>query len=238
MALKAADWDTGATKVGKMEQNQMQCPLKHYSHSGSGPYDYIDTNWLPAWKIIRQVGRGDRVLINDEDKISSLLFDKLEEVEHTVCEGMKDIVDSLSKVRQDVDHVSLDADKHVNSAVIPDETKRSAFLQITNNTDIYTMPTVEDKVRESAEHVNEIDHIAEEAQTTKKGNQLLNQMQDRYIRLVLCCNKCKFNPAQKNAQYVSMPIFIDQIFTAKATENWTYAASSEERPRKAIKIED
>jgi len=236
-ALKVEKWDAEATSVGKMDQKTMACPLKH-SDGSSKSYTHIDTNWLPAWRVLRQSQRGDRILITDEDANSSKFFDKLQEAEQAACDGLAQLVESLSKVNKDVDYVELDADKHINSSVNDTNDKRSAFIPLGKTVDMYTVPTTDDAVKENAQHVNAIDHIAEEPQQTKNGNYLLNQPENKYIRLVLCIDRVKFNPNQKYGKFVSVPIYIDQLFTATATEDWRYRSESDSRPTKAIKVDD
>jgi len=236
MALKAEQWEAADVRVGKMDQKKMACTLKHVNHEGK-EFSYIDTNWLPSWKVLRQPGRGDRILIKDEDQTSAQFFDKLNEAEQASCEGMRSIVESLSKVNKDIDYIDLDSDKHVNSNISDDE-PRSCFLPLSNGVDLYKVPSTDERVVDTAQHVNAIDHVCEEAQQTKNGNQLLSQPEGTYIRLVLAVDKAKFNPSQKHARYVSVPVYVDQVFTAKATEDWKYKTANDEKPKKAIKISD
>jgi len=236
MALKVEQWEAADVRVGKMDQKKMACALKHVNHEGK-EFAYIDTNWLPSWKVLRQPNRGDKILIRDEDQTSSELFDKLNEAEQASCEGMKTIVESLSKVNKDIDYIELDSDKHLNSNINDDE-PRSAFLRLSNGVSLFKVPSTDEKVSDTAQHVNAIDHLCEEAQNTRNGNQLLSQPEGTYIRLVLAIDMAKFNPSQKHGRFVTVPVYVDQVFTAKATEDWKYKTANDEKPKKAVKVDD
>jgi hypothetical protein len=239
--VSAENWVVSG--VGKLDKSskQYQCPIIHKDETTDDTVQYIDSGWLPAWTLLMQQGQGQqpqtKILISDSDALARRFFDKVEEAEGRIVEGMQKIVSALSETHEDIPTVELSPEEHNNSNVVHGEEERSMFLPLKKNVLVFRMNTVDDSPQETAQPVNQIHKIAQEETSTTNNNRIQRQPENTYIRLVVSMPRAKFNPSQKYKRYVNSAMTVDQVFVAEATEDHQYkAAHAEEPAAKRIKL--